>query len=316
MAAAADDLGAHVGAMRVAITGSTGLIGEALVASLTADGHRVQRVTRSRANAGPDDVVWDPQGGDVDTAALEGVDAVVHLAGEPLGSRRWNAAVKREILASRSVGTRTLAEALASLDSPPAVLVSGSGSGYYGDRGDEVLTEDEPPGDDFVAGVVVAWEAATRPAAAAGIRVACSRTGVVMAAGGALIEKVELPFKLGVGGRVGSGRQYVPWISLPDEVRALRFLIDEESLAGPVNLVAPQQRTNAQLTKDLGAVYRRPTVMPIPLFAVRVAYGEGAVALAAPSQRVVPTRLEGAGFRYEHPELRGALEAALGRRAR
>lgn len=292
------------------------MIGEALVTSLTADGHRVHRVTRSRAKAGPGDVVWDPMGGEIDTAPLEGVDAVVHLAGEPLGERRWNAEVKRRIHDSRAVGTRTLAEALASLDDPPEVLVSGSGAGYYGDRGDDVLTEEEPPGDDFVARVVVAWEAATRPAAAAGIRVVCSRTGVVMAEGGPLIEKVDLPFKLGVGGRIGSGRQYVPWISLVDEVRALRFLIDTEEVSGPVNLVAPQQRTNAQLTKDLGAVYHRPTVLPIPMFALRVAFGEGAVALASPSQRVVPARLEEAGFRFTYPELRRALEVGLGRRAR
>jgi uncharacterized protein (TIGR01777 family) len=296
--------------MRVAVTGSTGLIGEALVASLVADGHRVHRMTRSRAKAGPDDVVWDPMGGEVDTAALEGIDAVVHLAGAPLG-KRWNAEVKREIHDSRAVGTRTLADALASLDDPPAVLVSGSGSGYYGDRGDDVLTEDEPPGDDFVAQVVVAWEAGTQPASDAGIRVACARTGVVMAEGGPLIDKVELPFKLGVGGRVGSGRQYVPWISLPDEVRALRFLMETEELSGPVNLVAPQQRTNAQLTRDLGAVYRRPTVLPIPLFAIRAVYGEGAVALAAPSQRVVPAKLLEAGFEFRYPELRPTLEAAL-----
>lgn len=297
--------------MRVAVTGSTGLIGEALVASLTDDGHRVHRVTRSRSKAGPDDLVWDPMRGRIDASALEGVDAVVHLAGEPLGARRWNAEVKRRIHESRAVGTRTLAEALASLDTPPAVLVSGSGIGYYGDRGDDVLTEAEPPGDDFVARVAVDWEAGTQPAAEAGIRVVLARTGVVMAEGGPLLEKVDLPFKLGVGGRVGSGRQYVPWISLEDEVRALRFLIERDDLSGPVNLVAPQQRTNAELTRDLGAAYRRPAVLPIPLFAVRAVFGEGAVALAAPSQRAVPAELEAAGFTFTYPELRPALEAAL-----
>lgn len=296
--------------MRVAITGSTGLIGEALVASLQADGHRIHRVTRSPARAGAGDVVWDPKGGQVDTAALEGVDAVVHLAGEPIGGRRWNDEVKREIRESRTLGTATIATALASLDAPPAVLVSGSAVGYYGDRGDEVLTEAASVGDDFLAEVTAAWEAAAAPAAEAGIRVVHPRTGVVMAADGPLIEKVELPFKLGVGGKVGSGRQYVPWIALEDEVRALRFLIDGD-LTGPVNLVAPAPVTNAELTKALGQVLRRPTVLPIPVAALRVLYGEMGVTLATVSQRAVPEALERAGFRFRHRDIVGALEVAL-----
>jgi uncharacterized protein len=301
-------------ALRVAVTGSTGLLGEALVRSLTADGHRVQRITRSRGSAGPDDVVWDPTGGSIDTGPLEGVDAVVHLAGEPIGDRRWNDEVKREIRESRTLGTRTLADALASLQRKPTVLVSGSAVGYYGDRGDEVLTETSGPGTDFLAEVTVAWEAAADPARQAGIRVVHPRTGVVMAKHGPLIEKVELPFKLGVGGKVGDGRQYVPWIALDDHIRALRFLVDRD-LSGPVNLTGPEPATNAELTQALGQVMRRPTVFPIPTLAIRALYGEMGASLATVSQRAVPRVLQEAGFEFRHPTILSALRAALGDRA-
>jgi uncharacterized protein len=297
-------------AMRVAVTGSTGLIGEALVADLERDGHRVQRVTRSAAKAGPDDVVWDPVSGAVPTEQLEGVDAVVHLAGEPIGARRWSDDVKRRIHDSRALGTRVLAEALASLADPPDVFVSGSAVGYYGDRGDEVLTETSAHGEGFLADVVVDWEAAAQPAVDAGIRVVHPRTGVVIARHGELIDKVELPFKLGVGGTVGHGRQFVPWIALVDQVRALRHLLATD-VSGPVNLTGPEPVTNAQMTKDLGAVLRRPTVLPIPVFAIRALYGEMGVTLAMSSQRAIPTVLRDSGFEFEHPELRSALRVAL-----
>jgi uncharacterized protein len=297
-------------AMRVAVTGSTGLIGEALVADLERDGHRVQRVTRSAAKAGPDDVVWDPVSGAVPTEQLEGVEAVVHLAGEPIGARRWSDDVKRRIHDSRALGTRVLAEALASLADPPDVFVSGSAVGYYGDRGDEVLTETSAHGEGFLADVVVDWEAAAQPAVDAGIRVVHPRTGVVIARHGELIDKVELPFKLGVGGTVGHGRQFVPWIALVDQVRALRHLLATD-VSGPVNLTGPEPVTNAQMTKDLGAVLRRPTVLPIPVFAIRALYGEMGVTLAMSSQRAIPTVLRDSGFEFEHPELRSALRVAL-----
>jgi uncharacterized protein len=299
-----------VSPMRVAITGSTGLIGEALVASLVRDGHRVHRVTRSRAKAGPDDVVWDPMGGAVDTANLEGVDAVVHLAGEPIGDARWTDETKRAIHESRRTGTRTLAEALAGLAVLPAVFVSGSAVGIYGSRGDEVLDESSALGDDFLARVCIDWETAAAPAAEAGIRVVHPRTGVVIAQDGPLIDKIELPFKLGVGGKVGSGKQYVPWISLEDEVRALRFLIDEP-ISGPVNLTGPAPVTNAELTRALGAVMRRPTVFPIPPIAIRALYGEMGVTLATSSQRAVPRVLLDAGFEFVHADLTSALRVAL-----
>ena len=295
---------------RIAVTGATGLIGGALVDSLLADGVTVHRITRNGSKAGPDDIVWDPEAGRLDPATLEGVDGVVHLAGEPIGEHRWTAETKRRILESRRQGTTLLAETLAGLDDKPEVLLSGSAVGYYGDRGDEVLTEESTPGDDFMARVTIAWEEAARPAKEAGIRVVHPRTGVVLAKGGPLIDKVELPFRLGVGGRVGSGRQYVAWISLQDEVRALRFLLDHDTLAGPVNLTAPDPATNRELTKSIGDVLNRPTVLPIPSFALRLLYGEMGETLATVSQRAIPRRLQEAGFAFEHT-LTSALRVAL-----
>ncbi|GGI07934.1 TIGR01777 family oxidoreductase [Egicoccus halophilus] len=296
--------------MRIAITGATGLIGRALTEDLQGDGHQVVAVTRDPSAAAAGDVVWDPAAGHIDAAGLEGLDGVVHLAGEPIGDARWSEDTKRRIHDSRVQGTTLLARTLVGLDAPPPVLVSGSAVGFYGDRGDEVLTEVSTPGDDFLAGVCADWEAAAEPARAGGIRVVHPRTGVVIAADGPLIDKIELPFKLGVGGKVGSGRQYVPWISLTDEVRALRFLL-EHDLEGPVNLTGPEPVTNAELTRLLGEVLRRPTVLPIPTFAVTALYGEMGRTLASVSQRAVPQRLLDAGFRFVHGELRGALREAL-----
>ena len=298
---------------RIVVTGATGLIGGALTESLRADGHTVHRVTRNAAAAQDGDVLWDPEAGTIDAAALEGVDGVVHLAGEPIGDHRWSAEVKRRIRDSREHGTRLLATTLAELDDPPAVLVSASGIHYYGDRGDEVLTEDAEPGEGFLPEVCIAWERATRPAEEAGIRVAIARSGVVLAAGGPLIDKVELPFRLGVGGRIGSGRQYVPWIALDDHIRALRYLLDHRSLAGAINFTSPDPATNAELTKAIGDVLRRPTVLPIPVAAIRLLYGEMGETLAAQSQRAIPRRLQESGFAFEHT-LTSALRAALRKR--
>jgi uncharacterized protein len=295
---------------RIAITGSSGLIGEALRASLTDDGHTVQRVVRDRGDAGPDDVVWDLRAGTIDAAALEGVDAVVHLAGAPIGAARWTEGTKREIRESRTVGTDLIARTLAGLDRRPEVLVSSSAVGYYGDRDDEVLTETSTPGSDFLAEVCSAWEAAAAPAREAGIRVVHPRTGVVIAREGPLIDKIELPFKLGVGGKVGSGRQYVPWIALEDHIRAMRFLIDED-LEGPVNLTGPEPVTNAQMTKAIGQVMRRPTVLPIPALAVKALYGSMGETLATVSQRAIPARLLEAGFTFRHTSIVTALQEAF-----
>ena len=297
---------------RIAITGATGLIGRALQDSLVADGHRIVRVVRDPRGAAPGDVVWDPEGGTIDAAGLEGVDAVVHLAGEPIGASRWTEATRRRIHDSRQRGTDLLARTLAGLEQRPSVFVSSSAVGIYGDRGSEALTEESSHGDDFLAEVCIAWEQAADPAREAGIRVVHPRTGVVIAKDGPLIDKVELPFRLGVGGKVGTGRQYVPWISLHDEVAALRFLIDR-SIEGAVNLTGPNPATNLELTKALGTVLRRPTLMPIPAFAIRLLYGEMGETLATVSQRVLPTRLLDAGFAFRHSTILAALSAAFGR---
>jgi len=299
---------------RIAITGATGLIGRALAASLRADGHRVVSVVRDPRAAGPEDVVWDPEVGTIDAARLEGVDAVVHLAGEPIGASRWTDETRRRIHDSRERGTDLIARTIAGLEQRPQVLVSSSAVGIYGDRGDEELTEDSSHGDDFLARVCIAWEAAAAPAREAGIRVVIPRTGVVIAKDGPLIDKVELPFRLGVGGKVGSGRQYVPWISLEDEVAALRFLIDRP-IEGPVNLTGPNPATNLELTKALGTVLRRPTVFPIPALAIRLLYGEMGETLATVSQRVVPRRLLDAGFAFRHSTILAALRVAFARTA-
>ncbi len=297
--------------MRVAISGSTGLIGGALRDRLQAAGHDTVAIVRRRAQVGDGDVYWSRDEGVVDTEALARVDAVVHLAGEPIGAKRWTPEQKREIKASRVEGTALLADAMAELGADgPQVLVQGSAVGYYGSRGDERLPEDAASGDDFLADVTVAWEAAAAPAVAAGIRVAYARTGVVLAEHGDLIEKVELPFKLGVGGVIGDGSQWVPWISLTDEVRALHFLLTHD-ISGPVNLVAPNSVTNRQLTKAIGEVLNRPTVIPTPTFGIRLLYGEMGVTLATASQRVVPEVLTEAGFEWQETDVRTPLRQAF-----
>lgn len=297
--------------MRVAITGSTGLIGEALRTHLQQAGHTVHRVVRDRAQATGGDVYWSPSKGDLDADALVGVDAVVHLAGEPIGARRWSDEQKARIRDSRVQGTGLLATTLAGLADGPRVLVSGSAVGYYGSRGDELLPESAAPGDDFLAEVTAAWERAAAPAEAAGLRVAYARTGVVLAEDGPLVDKVELPFRLGVGGVIGSGEQYVPWIGLTDEVRALAFLL-EHDVSGPANLVAPGPVTNRQLTKAIGEVLGRPTVIPTPTFAIRLLYGEMGVSLATASQRCIPTVLQQAGFEWRQTDVREPLREAFG----
>lgn len=297
--------------MRIAVSGSGGLIGSTLQDSLERDGHTVHRLVRRPGDVRPGDVLWNTDTGDVDTSALEGVDAVVHLAGEPIGARRWTDEQKRRIHDSREQGTRLLAEALASLDTAPSVLVSGSAVGYYGDRGDEVLTEESSAGDDFLAHVCRDWEAATAPAAEAGIRVVHSRTGVVIHRDGPLIEKIELPFKLGVGGRVGDGQQFVPWVSMDDEIGVLRFLIDNDHVAGPVNVTGPSPVRNAAMTKMLGAAMNRPTVLPVPIAGIRALYGEMGVTLATSSQRAVPAALQEAGYEFVDQTLDTALAKAL-----
>jgi uncharacterized protein len=296
--------------MRVAITGSTGLLGSALRDSLEEDGHTVVPLVRERDEATGDAVYWSPARGEVDADALAGTDVVVHLAGEPIRARRWGSAYRRRVRESRVQGTRLLAEALAGLREPPA-LVSASATGYYGDRGDEELTEESPPGDTFMAELCVAWEQATAPAEDAGLRVVWIRNGVVLARGGELLRNMVPPFKLGLGGPVGRGRQWVPWIGAEDHVQAVRFLIDRNDLSGPFNLTSPEPVRNKELAQALGDVLRRPSLLPVPPAAIRILFGDVAMSLAVESQRALPRRLLESGFEFHQPDVRDALGAAL-----
>jgi uncharacterized protein len=298
--------------MDVAVTGSSGLIGTALVRSLEGDGHRVRRLVR-RPPEGPDEVRCDPDAGEVDAAGLEGADGVVHLAGPGIGDQRWTDDRKRELREARVEGTGVLARVLAGLDRPPAVLVSGSAIGIYGDRGDEVLTERSDLGDDFLAHLCRDWEASAQPAADAGIRVATIRSGIVLSPEGGALAKLLPLFRLGAGGRMGSGRQWWSWITIDDEIAAIRHLL-EHDVAGPVNLTAPEPVTNQELTKALGRVLHRPTFLPVPRFGPKLLIGgEAAEQFLYASQRVLPGVLEGDGFTFAHRDVETGLPTVLGR---
>ncbi|MFF7988557.1 TIGR01777 family oxidoreductase [Kitasatospora xanthocidica] len=301
--------------MRIAVTGSTGLIGSALVRSLLADEHEVVRLVRHRSRTGPQPdgstaIGWNPLLGEIDRDGLAGVQAVVHLAGAGVGDHRWTDSYKREIRESRVQGTETLAVALAELKEPPQVLVSASAVGWYGQTDDRVIDEDSPAGDDFLAEVCVQWEAAARPAERAGIRVVHPRTGMVLSSAGGAGGRLFPLFRLGLGGRLGSGRQYWSFISLHDQVAALRFLLDHDDLSGAFNLTAPHPATNAELTTALGRALRRPTPFPVPEAVLKLVLGELAVEVVG-SHRVVPRRLSDAGFRFTHPDVYSAVLAAL-----
>jgi hypothetical protein len=313
----ADDLAAHAGrggekTMKVAVTGSTGLIGSALVPFLTSGGHEVRRLVR-RPPRRDDEVSWDPARGELDPASLEGVDAVVHLSGENLAGGRWTAARKERLRRSRIDSTRILSRAVASLDRPPKVLVSASAIGFYGDREEEWVTESSPPDDGFLARLVVEWEAAAEPAVEAGIRVAHPRTGVVLSPAGGALGKLLLPFRLGLGGVVGSGRQFMSWVSIDDAVGALHHALSDDRVSGPFNLVAPGPVTNREFTKTLGRVLGRPTPVPVPAFALKAALGEMAEATLLASTRVRPEVLQKTGYAFRFPGLEEALRHLLGR---
>ena len=299
--------------MRVAVTGASGLIGRALVERLEAGGHQAVRVARTGVAQGPDSSVvsWDPAADLIDEEALGGLDAVVHLAGEPIAAQRWSPEQKRRIADSRVRGTALLAEALARLDAPPGVLVSASAIGFYGDRGDERLDESSGGGDGFLAEVCRDWEAAADPGRAAGIRVVHPRTGVVLSeSGGALAEMLPF-FRLGLGGRVGDGRQWMSWITLHDEVEALAWLLDAD-VEGPVNLTAPEPVTNRELTEALGRALRRPTLLPTPKPALWAKLGrELTEALLYSSARVEPAVLQDHGFHFAHPDITTGLTDLL-----
>ncbi|UGY95006.1 TIGR01777 family oxidoreductase [Streptomyces gobiensis] len=298
-----------MGRMRIAITGSTGLIGSALVRSLHADGHEVVRLVRRPAKTG-DEVQWDPKGGYVDTAGLAGCEAVVHLAGAGVGDKRWTAAYKREIRDSRVLGTTTIAEAIASLDTPPHTLVSASGINYYGDTGNRAVDESDPPGSGFLAEVCQEWEAATAPAERAGVRTVHARSGLAVAQQGGAWGRLFPVFKAGLGGRMGNGRQYWSFIALHDHVAALRFVLDNATVSGPVNLTAPDPVTNREVTAAMGRVLRRPTFAAVPAPVLRLAVGEFADDVLG-SFRVIPVKLLESGFTFAFPRIDDAIRAAL-----
>jgi uncharacterized protein (TIGR01777 family) len=295
--------------MHIAVTGSGGLVGSALLPFLASAGHTMMRLVRGSPSG--DDVFWNPAEGVRDLSRLEGVEAVVHLAGENIAAGRWTPRRKEEIRRSRVEGTRRLSQSLASLSRPPGVLVSASAVGFYGDRGDEILTEESRPGSDFLARVCQEWEAATEPASRAGIRVVHLRFGMILSPAGGALKKMLVPFKLGVGGRIGSRAQHVSWIGIDDAVGAIDHAIGVETLGGPVNAVTPAPVTNAQFTRVLGRVVARPAIFPLPGFAARLVFGEMADALLLASTRVMPTRLQASGYRFQYPELESALRHLL-----
>ncbi|MFI0899434.1 TIGR01777 family oxidoreductase [Streptomyces sp. NPDC020983] len=295
--------------MRIAVTGASGLIGGALRAELARDGHDVVTLVR-REPAAPGEVRWDPAAGRLDPRDLTGCEAVVHLAGAGVGDRRWTAARKEVLYDSRVRGTRTLADALAAMDAPPAVLVCGSAIGYYGDTGDRAVDETAPAGHGFLAELVRDWEAAAQSAAAAGIRTVLARTGLVVAREGGAWGRLFPLFRAGLGGRLGSGRQFWSFISLHDELAALRYALDTPALSGPVNLTAPEPLTNREVTAAMGRVLHRPTLAAVPAPVLRAALGEFAGDVLG-SQRVRPARLLESGFTFAHPGIDDAIRAAL-----
>ena len=297
--------------LRIAITGSTGLLGTALVAALQAGGQRVTRLVR-RASAGPDQISWDPHapGGGIAPGALDGLDAVIHLAGAGVADHRWTPAYQQEIRASRVMGTRALAAALAAAGPRPAVLLAGSAIGWYGDTGGREVDESAPAGQGFLADVVRDWEAAAQPARQAGIRVVNMRTGIVFTRQGGVLARMLPPFRLGLGSRLGSGRQVTSWIALPDYLGAVQFLLARADMAGPVNLTTPHPVTNAELTRALAAAVNRPALLTVPALALRLALG-GVTSDLLSSARVLPRRLTEAGYQFQFPELPAALAAEL-----
>ncbi|MGP4001986.1 TIGR01777 family oxidoreductase [Streptomyces sp. 8N706] len=296
--------------MRIAVTGSTGLIGTALLRSLRADGHDVVRLVRRPPRAA-DEVTWDPERQHVDTAGLAGCEAVVHLAAAGIGDRYWTEAYKRKLRDSRVLGTAAIAEAVASLDSPPRVLVNASAIGFYGDTGDRPVDETAPPGDGFLARLCQEWEEAAAPAEEAGIRTVFARSGLVISGeGGAWGRRIIPLFKLGLGGRLGNGSQYWSYISLQDEVAALRHILATEELSGPVNCTAPEPATNREVTAAMGRALRRPTLLTVPAPALKLALGQLSQEVLG-SQRVLPKRLLETGFSFAFPTVDSAVRAAL-----
>jgi uncharacterized protein (TIGR01777 family) len=312
----AKDLAVHAQAggrrLRVVVSGSSGLIGRALVSFLETGGHEVYRLTRHAAS-NPQEIEFDPEKGAAHPSEMEGFDAVIHLAGDPIGKGRWTEAKKRLIRDSRVPFTRRLAETLAALRKPPAVFISASATGYYGDRGDRVLRESDPPGEGFLADVCLQWERATEPAALAGIRVVNLRSGLVLTALGGALEPMLLPFRFGLGGRLGAGGQWWSFIALDDWLYLAHHILMNDRIAGAVNATSPEPVTNAEFTKVLARVLRRPAVIPVPKLALQIALGPMAEPLIFASARVNPEKLLDSGFQFAYPALEPALRHVLGR---
>jgi hypothetical protein len=296
--------------MRIAVAGSSGLVGGHLVASLQSAEHDVVRLVRRAPSE--NEIEWQPADGQLDAAQLDGIDAIVNLSGENIAQGRWTAAKKQRIRDSRIQTTELLAKTLASMPQPPSVFVNASAIGFYGDRGDEELTETSAAADDFLADTCQQWEAATAPAEQAGVRVVKLRIGVVLSPEGGALKKMLLPFKLCAGGRVGSGKQFWSWISIVDLIGVIQHVLAADELAGPVNAVSPQPATNLEFTKALGRVLRRPTIFPMPAFVAKMLLGEMAEALLLASTRVLPARLQESNFEYQHTNLESALRHLLG----
>jgi uncharacterized protein (TIGR01777 family) len=296
--------------MKILISGSHGLVGSALIKSLEPEGHEISRLVRHYPGSEAE-VEWSPDRYSIQLARIEGFDAVVNLAGESIAEGRWSDSKKQRIRESRVKGTKLLGDALANLTKPPKTFICASAIGYYGNRGDELLTEASEPGDNFLADVCVEWEKATALASEKGIRVVNTRFGVILDVNGGALAKMLPPFRLGAGGKIGSGKQWMSWIALDDVVGALKFALTNERLSGPVNFVAPNPVTNAEFTKTLGKVLSRPTLLPIPAFGVRLVFGEMGDALLLSSQRVEPERLKATGYEFQYSQLQGALQHLL-----
>jgi uncharacterized protein (TIGR01777 family) len=298
--------------MKILVSGASGLVGSKLVLALQAEGHQVVRLVRNQAKAHGDAAFWDPKGGFIGAAALAGADAAINLAGESIASGRWTAERKRTIIQSRVDATSTIANSLATLEPKPRLLINASAIGYYGSRGDEWLDESSSSGSgDFLSGVCRQWEAAAAPALKAGLRVVLARFGVILSKQGGALATMLTPFKLGLGGRIGDGRQYMSWIAIDDVIGAILHSVKTESLAGPVNTVAPNPVTNAEFTKTLGQAISRPTVFPMPAFAAKLVFGQMGEELLLGGQRVRPAKLLESGYTFKYPELETALRHVL-----
>ena len=295
--------------MKVLIAGASGLVGSALIPALEPEGAQVTRLVRTTAAAG--EIEWHPNNDQLDSAKLEGFDAVINFAGENIAGGRWTDEQKRKIHDSRVNGTHLLSDAMTRLKQPPKAFLCASATGIYGDRGDEILDEQSDSGGGFLAGVCREWEQATEPADAAGVRTVNLRFGPILAREGGMLAKLLTPFKMGMGGKVGSGKQYISWVAIDDVVGAIKLALTDESIRGPLNIVSPHPVTNEEFTKTLGHVLSRPTALAMPAFAVRLAFGEMADEMLLTSQRVIPKRLNDAGYDFEYPELEGALKKHL-----